>query len=228
MDDLAIGGPELTEALAQLRVINRVLGATAPTIEGVAHLWRRAGRPMQLHVLDVGAGSGEFSRQLLAWAARQRVEVQITLLDINAETCATATVYHRDTPQITVQHGDLFALPTASADIITASLFLHHIADPLLPTALLTMARAARIGVVINDLHRHRIAWLAIWLATQLLSRNRMIRHDAPLSVQRGFCAADFERLRAVPELARLWYAWRPLFRYLVLIPGRGTHDPCS
>jgi hypothetical protein len=82
-----------------------------------------------------------------------------------------------------------------------------------------TLAGASRLGVVINDLHRHPLAWLGIWLMTRLFSRNRLIRHDAPLSVQRGFRPADFERLRDLPDLRGLRYRWRPLFRYLVIVP---------
>jgi hypothetical protein len=77
------------------------------------------------------------------------------------------------------------------------------------------------LGVIINDLHRHPLAWAFIWAATRLLSRNRLIRHDAPLSVWRGFRPADFERLKKTPGLAGLRYAWRPFFRYLVIIPKK-------
>jgi hypothetical protein len=75
------------------------------------------------------------------------------------------------------------------------------------------MVGAARHGVVVNDLRRH-------WLATRLFSRNRMIRHDAPLSVRRGFRTADLHRLRAEPGLDGLRWMARPLFRYLILVPG--------
>jgi 2-polyprenyl-3-methyl-5-hydroxy-6-metoxy-1,4-benzoquinol methylase len=218
MDDLAIGGAELSEALGQLRLINYVLSGGQPTVEGVDRLWKAAGRPLALHILDIGAGSGEVSRHLFAWAERRHVQLRITLSDIHPETCAVAAAYHQHEPRITVQQGDAFALAPEAYDMVTASLFTHHFSRAQLPTLLTGMVRAARFGVVINDLHRHWLAWLSIALATRLLSRNRMIRHDAPLSVQRGFRRAELERLREIPELARLRCSWRPFFRYLVLI----------
>ncbi len=219
MDDLAIGGHELSEALVQLRRINLFLGAALPTLEGVARLWRQAGRPSSLSVLDIGAGSGDVNRLLLFWALLQRVHLRITLLDIHPDACAAATAYYQNEPRVEVRQGDLFALPPASADIVTASLVLHHFPAQQVPAVLRTMAQAARLGVVINDLHRHPLAWLGIWLITHMFSRNRMIRHDGPLSVRRGFRAADLEHMRLLPDLHGLHYRWRPLFRYLVTLP---------
>lgn len=220
MDDRALGGEELREALRQLRVINWALGAARPTIEGVSHFWGAAGRPDQLTVLDIGAGSGDLSRTLLRWADRHGVRLRLILVDIHPETCAAAADAHRGDQRVAVVCSDLLQLGIRRADIVTAALFTHHFSQGQLPAVYRAMIHAARHGVVVNDLHRHRVAWALIWLATRLLSRNRMIRHDAPLSVLRGFRASDLEALRGEPELGRLQFAWRPLFRYLILAPG--------
>jgi SAM-dependent methyltransferase len=220
MDDRSIGGDELAEALRQLRVINRVLGSAWPTLEGVLRLWRTAGNPARLSILDIGAGSGDINQLLLAWAARRGIAMRITLVDIHPETCAAAAAYYQHEPRVQVVCGDVMRLGVRVADIVTTALFAHHFASEQLPDLFVALTRAARIGVVINDLHRHSLAWAGIWAATRLLSRNRMIRHDAPLSVQRGFRAADLRRLRAAPGLARLTYTWRPFFRYLIMLPG--------
>jgi SAM-dependent methyltransferase len=224
MDDPGIGGDELVECLAELRRINTMLGAPLPTLEGVQRLWREAGYPAQLSLLDVGAGSGEGNKLLLRWATLRRVHLRITLLDLHPDTCAVARALYQDEPRVTVQQGDLAAVAPDSFDIVTAALVLHHIPTEQLPDVLTTLARTARLGVVINDLQRHPLAWLGIWLITRLFSRNRLIRHDAPLSVQRGFRAADFARLRATPALAGLRTVWRPLFRYLVIVPPLARH----
>ena len=220
MDDRSIGGEELAEALRQLRVINRVLGSAWPTLEGVLRLWRAAGKPAQLSILDIGAGSGDNNRLLLAWAAHRRIALRITLVDIHPETCAAAAAYYRREPRVQVVCGDLMRLGVRTADIVTAALFAHHFPSEQLAEVFLALARAARIGVVVNDLHRHFLAWAGIRAATGLLSRNPMIRNDAPLSVLRGFRATDLRRLRTTPGLSRLMYTWRPFFRYLITLPG--------
>ncbi len=220
MDDRAIVGAELDGALRELRVINRALGSAWPTIEGVERLWRAAGRPQRLAIIDVGAGSGDVGRRLLAWAATRGVDLRITLVDIHPQTCAAARDYFRDEQRVQVVCSDLLSAAIQPADIVTAALFTHHFSAAQLPDVFGAMARAARLGVVVNDLHRHPLAWGAIWLATRLLSRNPMIRNDAPLSVLRGFQPADLERLRAAPGMGGLQYTWRPLFRYLITLPG--------
>ncbi len=219
MDDSGIDGPELTQALNQLRWINRLLAGTYPSIEGVMRLWQASGRPAQLHILDVGAGSGDHSKQLLRWAEQEHIDLHISLLDIHPQTCALARQYYAHEPRISIQQGDFFMLKADTADIITAALVLHHIPDQQLGTAILVLWHAARLGVVVNDLHRHPFAWSSIWLLTRLLSGNRMIRHDAPLSVLRGFQIRDIRRLAELPGLEGLWFRWRPMFRYLIIIP---------
>jgi SAM-dependent methyltransferase len=220
MDDRLIGGTELAEALRQLRVINGVLGSAWPTLEGVVRLWHTAGQPKQVSILDIGAGSGDVNRMLLAWAKYCGIALSITLVDIHPETCAVARAYYSDEPRVQVVCSDLMQLGMQSVDIVTAALFTHHFAAEQLPAMFVALAQSARLGVVVNDLHRHPIAWIAIWAATRILSRNPMIRNDAPLSVLRGFRAAEIEQLRHTPELADLRYVWRPFFRYLMMLPG--------
>lgn len=223
MDDRSIGGEELAGALRQLRVINGILGAAWPTLEGVQRLWRAAGQPNRLTLIDVGAGSGDIDRHLLAWAARHKIAMQITLVDINPETCAAAATYYQGEPRVQVVCSDVMHLGLAPADIVTASLFTHHFTAMELPAVLQALAQIARLGVVVNDLHRHALAWIGIWVGTRLFFDNRMIRNDAPLSVQRGFRREDLELLRANSNLRGFSYKWRPLFRYLITLSGTAS-----
>ena len=220
MDDRTIGGEELAVALRQLRVINLALGSAWPTLEGVLRLWSRAGKPKRLSILDIGAGSGDLNRILLAWAMARGVAMRITLVDIHPQTCAAARAYYRDDPRVQVMCADLLNLGVRSADIVTAALFVHHFESERLAAVFSALGHAARLGVVVNDLHRHPVAWVGIRAATWLLSRSPMIRNDAPLSVRRGFRSEDFRLLRRTPGLSELTYVWRPFFRYLIMLPG--------
>lgn len=218
MDDFTTGGAELTEALRHLRRLNRLLAAAAPTLYGVHLLWERAGRPKRLTVLDIGAGSGDVNRSLLRWAEARGVELTITLADITEEACVEARLVYRDEPRVKVVQRDLFTLDAACADIVTGTQFVHHFSSDELPKVIRQMLAASRLGVVLGDIHRHWLAWAAVWAVTRIISRNRYIRHDGPLSVAKGFTAADWQSLQQTLGKSEFMYKWRPLFRYTVVI----------
>nr|WP_042121831.1 methyltransferase domain-containing protein [Paenibacillus senegalensis] len=222
MDDFSLGGKELEVALQHLRKLNRIFAAAGPTLYGVKKLWKRMGRPSCLTLLDIGAGSGDNNRKLLRWADREKVDLQITLADITEEACSEARKQFADEPRVQVIRKNALDLQGEQADIVTASQFVHHFTGQQLVDMAEQLVRLSGRGVVLNDIHRHWLAWSAVWLATRILSRNRYIRHDGPLSVAKGFRDADWEQLKLdlTDRLGPITfeYSWRPLFRYAVLV----------
>jgi hypothetical protein len=61
------------------------------------------------------------------------------------------------------------------------------------------MTAAAGIGVVVNDLLRHRLSLGLVWLATRLFRCHPIARHDGPLSVRRSYSR---DELRVLAEKA--------------------------
>ncbi|MBB6638204.1 methyltransferase domain-containing protein [Cohnella thailandensis] len=218
MDDFNQGGEELREAHRHLRRLNRLFGASGPALYGVDKLWKEAGKPSVWTVMDVGAGSGDINRALLRWAERRGIELSIRLVDRTEEACAEARRLYRDEPRIEVLRADLFALRGIRADVVTASQVAHHYSDEELTGLVRALLRISRCGVVISDIHRSVVPWLAVFAATRLLSRNRYIRNDGPLSVAKGFRSSDWTRLSRSLGTGTLRYSWRPLYRYSVWI----------
>ncbi len=218
MDDFSTGGTELREALSHLRVLNRIFGAAAPTLHGVQKIWREAGRPDSLTILDIGSGSGDVNQHLLRWADMNQIDLKITLVDITEEACEEARHYFRDEPRVQVMQRDLFDLQEKSVDVVTGTQFVHHFAADELHNVIQSMLKVSRLGVVINDIHRHWIPWAAVWLTVRLISNNRYILNDGPLSVAKGFCADDWKHLRKTLDLPEMFFSWRLLFRYMVVI----------
>ncbi|QTH45404.1 methyltransferase domain-containing protein [Cohnella sp. LGH] len=219
MDDFTFGGEPLREALRHLHRLNRLFGASGPIVYGINQLWRGAGKPAALTVLDVGSGSGDINRAVLKWADRRGVNLNVILTDLTEEAGREAEYLFRYERRVTFVRQDLFELKDGAADIVTASQFAHHFPSERLPEVVGKMRKAARIGVVLGDIHRHWLPWAAVWLATRLLSRNRYIRHDGPLSVAKGFRGSDFRELAEQIDRPELSYRWRPLFRYSVIVP---------
>ncbi|OAB41509.1 methyltransferase domain-containing protein [Paenibacillus glacialis] len=224
MDDFSMGGDELHEALRDLRLLNRIFCASNPTIYGVERIWILAGRPKHVSVLDVGAGSGDVNRHILRWADKRGIDVTIQLADVTEEACEEARHFFHDEPRVTVRLVDVKDLPEASVDIVTGSQFIHHFTGNELHTIVTHMHKASKLGVVINDIHRQWIPWIVVWIVSRLVSTNRYIRHDGPLSVAKGFRANDWITLREAIGIPQLSYSWRPLFRYAVVIPQQTSH----
>ncbi|MDR9855308.1 methyltransferase domain-containing protein [Paenibacillus sp. VCA1] len=221
MDDFAAGGEELTEALRHLRRLNRIFAASGPMLNGVKELWRCSGRPDQLHLMDIGAGSGEMNRRILRWADRTGIRIRITLVDMTEEACREADRIFQDEPRVRVVRQNVFDIGHAAADMLICSQFLHHFPDDRLTEVVEHMLNSSKLGIVVSDIHRHWVAWSAVWLAARLISKNRYIRHDGPLSVAKGFQSRDWERLRCSLKQQgsyQLRYRWKPLFRYRAII----------
>ncbi|RAP78637.1 methyltransferase domain-containing protein [Paenibacillus montanisoli] len=218
MDDFSTGGPELREALRHLRVLNRIFGAAAPTLYGVQRMWTEAGKPNRFSILDIGSGSGDVNRHILRWADKNRIDMKIILADITEEACDEARLFYRNEPRVRVMRHDLYELPEGCADVVTGTQFVHHFAADELSKVVACMLKASRFGVVINDIHRHWIPWAAVWLTARIISKNRYIVNDGPLSVAKGFRSEDWIHLRSALGISRMVYAWRPLFRYVVVV----------
>ncbi|SMF71705.1 Methylase involved in ubiquinone/menaquinone biosynthesis [Paenibacillus uliginis N3/975] len=223
MDDFSTGGEELIEALKHLRRLNKIFAAPGPTRYGIEKLWNDIGRPESLTILDVGAGSGDVNRKLLQWADDKGIHLNITLVDLTEEACEEARSLFQNEPRIQVKQADVRQMPEAFADIVTGSQFVHHFDGEELIDIVSHMLKASRYGVVINDIHRHVVSYTAVWITTRIISRNRYIRHDGPLSVAKGFTGADWKDLKRKLNHDSMTYVWKPLFRYAVVIPHKRT-----
>ena len=225
MDDPATPDAELREALAQLAVINRRLGGYRPSIQGITALLPKGQRSCE--VLDVGGGSADVGRAVVDWARRRRLELRWTSIDLTEASVVRARELSRAYPEITCRRENLFELPAEPRfDIVHGSLVLHHFAGVAATRALRAMSSLARWGVVINDLHRHPLAYHSITWLTRLLSRNRLIRNDAPLSVLRAFTRNDWKDLAAAAGCSPPEVRWRWAFRWQCVY--RGTPRPES
>jgi len=220
MDDPAVAPAQMRSTLANLDRVNRFLGGWGATIALLAPRIRaRCGGVVT--VLDVGAGSAATAGAVRRATRSSGAEPRFVLLDRHAAACAVAT-------DAVVVRADVLELPFADGafDFVHASLLLHHLSDDEIPRALGEMRRVAREGVVVNDLHRHALALVAIRWITRLFPWDPLGRHDGPLSVRRGFRRGDLERWRRVPGFERLGYRWRWPFRWLVwCFADGGTPD---
>ena len=131
-------------------------------------------------VLDVAAGSGELLRVAAAWARTNKLKGSFTALELNARSAKAVLDKSIGQAEIVSVRGDALRLPFAdgSFDYSICSLFTHHLDDGQVVQTLREMARVARRGIFIIDLHRHPIAYYLYRTVGRLFLYNRLIRED--------------------------------------------------
>lgn len=99
--------------------------------------------------------------------------------------------------------GDYAGLAGEGFDVIVSSLVAHHMDDGELSAFLRFMEREARLGWLVNDLHRHRLAHIGFpWLA-RLMRWHRIVREDGTLSIARAFRPAEWADILAQAGIDR-------------------------
>lgn len=217
MDDQALEPEELSREFDHLENFNRFLGGTATSLAGVARLLGPGTSKCSL--LDVGSGGGDTARNLARWAQRRGLTMEVEGLDLSPTAAAYARRKSRDFPMIRYSTRNLFDLPSEEPyDIVHAALLLHHCpGDDAAVLALRKMWSVCRLGLVINDLHRHPAAYYGV-KALVGFCRSRFTRHDAPLSVLRAFRKEELLSLARSAGLPEPEIRWRWAFRWEMIV----------
>ncbi len=227
MDDLNLASDALRQNLDELETINTWLGGYTPVTGGLETLRTEWPRDRPLRLADIGCGGGDTLRVIAKWARRHGLAIELIGIDANAFMIDYARQKCAAWPEITFQQLDIFAhvFRQQTFDVVTASLFCHHFADQSLIELLGQLARQTRLGVVVNDLHRHTVAYYSIKWITRLFGGSYLVQHDAPLSVARAFQKVDLQTLctRAGVTIRRL--RWRWAFRWELVIAGQKPAD---
>ncbi|ABQ67553.1 Methyltransferase type 12 [Rhizorhabdus wittichii RW1] len=189
MDAVDLDRATYSRILTDLAQVNRWTFAARPTLDFVARAVKGRDR---FTLLDVGFGDGDLLRAIARWARKRGIHATLTGVDLNprsAAIAAAATPRHLPIDYLT---GDYrahveAAEPRGGFDLIVSSLVAHHMSPAELHDFLRVMEQRARIGWQINDLHRHRFAYLGFPLLARLMRWHRIVREDGQLSIARAF-----------------------------------------
>jgi ubiquinone/menaquinone biosynthesis C-methylase UbiE len=190
--------PELRGNLRDLRRINRLLGGTTLSRQAVDRLvGANPGRSIRL--LDVGTGSADIALALRLTGI-DGWPIEAVAVDNRPEIIAAARSLHPtlDTDggiQLCLADGRELPFADGAFDVAHASLVVHHLEPDEAVAFLAELRRVSRAGVVVNDLIRGWWFWAFAWTGSRLMSRNRLTRHDAPLSVRRAYTVDELRGL---------------------------------
>jgi len=206
---------ELAANLRDIRTVNRLAGGVATVLCHLPGLLSHLPRGHPLEILDLATGSGDIPLSLVAWAERQGRPLHLTVTDRSPEILAEARRTLGGVPGVTFTVCDARAvpLPERSFDVVLCSLSLHHFAPGEAVQVLREMDRLSRTGFILNDIRRCLTGYLAAWAASRVATRNRLTRHDMPLSVLRAYTPDELRALLRQAGIRDASVTTHPLFR---------------
>jgi 2-polyprenyl-3-methyl-5-hydroxy-6-metoxy-1,4-benzoquinol methylase len=218
MDDLDMSGEVLINSLDQIASINKWLGGNKLTIDGIKILLENKTKNETIKIVDLGCGNGDMLRKVAEFGKKNSFQFELLGIDANQATIDYANELSVNYPEITYKKEDVLSneFETESYDIALCTLFLHHFEDAVALNFIQNLAKKAKFGIVINDLHRHRLAYYLFKVVT-LFSTNQMAKKDGLLSILKGFKRKDIERFSKKINF-KSTLTWRWAFRYQWII----------
>lgn len=223
VDDLALDDPALTRNLQELEAVNQWLGGKTTLISALDKVCRQPSRLLEAETIviaDLGCGGGDLLRAVHAWAKAKQLSVELIGIDANPYMVRYAIENSRTFSKIQFKTANVLSdeFKTMRFDIVCLSTFCHHLSDTDLIRLLKQLETQTSTAIIVNDLHRHWIAYLSIKWISRLLNFSYLARHDGPLSVLRAFRKRELIDLikRAGIDCYRI--RWRWAFRWEVIL----------
>jgi Methyltransferase domain len=178
---------EIARALEDLRRINRWFGGTSTMLALLDRVIQRT-RARELSLLDVASGSADVPTAAAEHARKRSVALNPTVLDLQFSHIKN----HARSRVV----GDALRLPFKddSFDLVSCSLFAHHLEPAQFIVFAREARRVARQAVLVNDLVRSRVH-LALVYAGLPLWRSAITRHDSLASVRRSYVPEEMRIL---------------------------------
>lgn len=214
MDDFDLNGDILLKTLDQIALINKLLGGNSITLNGVKKVLAANAKKTTYHITDLGCGNGDMLRALADYAKRKGLKFNLLGIDANEHTVQYAQKLSKNYSNIEYIQADILSeyYKPISTDISLSTLFLHHFNSKEIKGILKEMLNASQLAVVINDLHRHRLAYY-LFKVVSIPFNNPMVTNDGLISILKGFKKKDLESL-AMNLKTNSSIKWKWAFRY--------------
>lgn len=225
MDDLNSSGEVINQTLVELEVINKWLGGNAVTLNGLHLLLSSSTKITTLKIADLGCGGGDMLKLLARKLKKTGIQTSLTGFDANPNIIEYAKENAKSYTEINFQTQDILSenFRSQQYDIVFATLFFHHFTSAQLVEIFKSLKKQVAIGVVINDLHRHPLAYYSIKLLTRFFSKSSMVRNDAPISVLRGFSKKELIEILQQAGIKNYSLKWKWAFRWQLIIASEGV-----
>jgi 2-polyprenyl-3-methyl-5-hydroxy-6-metoxy-1,4-benzoquinol methylase len=220
MDNFAMRGDKLKDALDKIAKINQFLGGNKLTLEGVKNILKEHPVKGKITIIDVGCGNGDMLRTIADYLDENDINCELIGIDANQFSVNYAKKLSIHYPNITYRCEDIFdkSFEKLEYDIVLCTLTLHHFKDDEIINLLKVFKANAKMGIVINDLERSGISYRLFQALCFALRLNDMSREDGLVSILRGFKKPELEQFSRKLHLKKYSIEWKWAFRYQWII----------
>nr|WP_294785774.1 methyltransferase domain-containing protein [uncultured Flavobacterium sp.] len=220
MDDFSLQSEELIGALDQIASINQLLGGNKLTLHGIKELLKKADTSKIITITDIGCGNGDMLRMLAKYGKKNNLQFKLIGIDANAFTINYAEKLSKDYPNIEYLCMDIFSedFSRLQYDIVLCTLTLHHFTTDQIASIMAVLNQNSSIGIVVNDLHRSKIAYRLFEVIGVVFNLNKMSRSDGLISILKGFKKNELEHFSKKLNLKNYSINWKWAFRYQWII----------
>lgn len=215
MDDFTIEGLVLRDTLDKLETINRLLGGNSATLKGLKKILLKSSKTKTITIVDLGCGHGDILRDVAKFGRKNSYKFKLIGIDANNAAIDYAKALSKDYPELSFETIDVFSedFKKQTYDVVLCTLFLHHFKNNEIIPFLKSTVQKASIGVIVNDLHRHKLAYY-LFKMIGLFIKNKMVREDGLTSVLRAFKRNELETILTKTGV-NFSIQWKWAFRYL-------------
>lgn len=220
MDDFALEGEILRDALDKIAKINQLLGGNRLTIQGVQELVSIYATKVPITIVDIGCGNGDMLRVLAEFGEQNDFNFQLIGIDANQFTVNHARDLSVHYPNISYRCENIFDKKFAKLkyDIVLCTLTLHHFKEEEIISLMSLFCKNSSRGIIINDLHRSSIAYRLFQGLCVVFQLNEMSRKDGLTSILRGFKKEELLNFSKKLNLKNYKIQWKWAFRYQWII----------
>ncbi len=204
MDQPGLSEADHFEALRALRRVNLVSGSSTRLWPSIERLAQKRSMDRPLRVLDVACGGGDIALNLAQKAKETKLPVVVHGCDISMQAINFATLQaeSRELNSDFFQRDALADSLPDGYDILTCTLFLHHLEPADATTLLRNLGIMARELVMVDDLIRSRLGYVLALVGCHILSRSHIVHYDGPVSVQGAYTMTEALQLAHSAGLA--------------------------
>ena len=220
MDDFQLEGIILQDALDKIARINQLLGGNQLTLQGIKSLLKNIDASKEIIIVDVGCGNGDMLRYIEKFGNSNGFKFKLIGIDANAFTIKHAQNLSTNFDSISYQCQDIFKddFQNLKYDILLCTLTLHHFKDDEILNLMKAFYFNSRIGIVINDLHRSKVAYRLFQLICMIFGLNKMSKEDGLTSILRGFKKDELVTFSKQLGFKNYTLQWKWAFRYQWII----------